>query len=115
MTALFLPSATYKRAICVAGLLLIFCLALLPLQKCYGAFDRLVASPQQFQSHIEEHGPSRTPVPVAMVVASRTIDNTSWLQSAFPEWEKNIYVTDDPKVGTSVPANKGREGMVYLT
>ena len=52
---------------------------------------------------------------VTMVVASMKSDNTSWLHSAFPDWEKHIYVTDDPNATLTVPANKGREGMVYLT
>jgi len=50
---------------------------------------------------------------VVLVVASQTTDNTTWLNSAFPSWEKAIYLTDAPS-NLSVPANKGREGMVYL-
>ena len=52
---------------------------------------------------------------VAMVVASQTTDDTTWLNDVFTDWEKNIYVTDDPNAELTVPANKGREGMVYLT
>jgi hypothetical protein len=32
-----------------------------------------------------------------------------------PQWDKMIYVTDDPRAVNSVPADRGREGMVYLT
>jgi hypothetical protein len=50
---------------------------------------------------------------VVLVVASQTTDNTTWLDTAFPSWQKAIYLTDAPS-NLSVPANKGREGMVYL-
>jgi hypothetical protein len=48
-----------------------------------------------------------------LVVASQTKDNTTWLRTGFPSWEKAIYLTDAPS-NLSVPVNKGREGMVYL-
>ena len=51
---------------------------------------------------------------VALVVASQTTDNTTWLEGSFPTWGKSIYLTDAPS-NLSVPANKGRESMVYLT
>jgi len=50
-----------------------------------------------------------------MVVASMKKENTTWLQSAVPEWKKNIYVVDDPRAQLTVPVNKGREAMVFLT
>lgn len=52
---------------------------------------------------------------VALVVASQLRDNTTWLNDGFPVWQQHIYVTDDPNASLAVPANKGREGMVYLT
>ena len=52
---------------------------------------------------------------VALVVASQTTDDTTWLEDAFSNWERYIYVTDDAHASLRVPANKGREGMVYLT
>lgn len=51
---------------------------------------------------------------VAIVVASQVGDNTTWLDS-FEAWPRLVYVTDDPSSNPKVPANKGREGMVYLT
>jgi hypothetical protein len=54
------------------------------------------------------------PERVALVVASQTTDNTTWLEESFPVWEKAIYLTDAPS-NLSVPVNKGRESMVYLT
>ncbi|WPH03267.1 Hypothetical protein R9X50_00614400 [Acrodontium crateriforme] len=56
-----------------------------------------------------------TPSDVVLVVASQREDNTTWLQSAFPDWEKVVFVTDDENAANSVPANRGREAMVYLT
>ena len=53
--------------------------------------------------------------PVELVVASLSVDNTTWLQNNFPQWPANVYVVDDPRAALSVPANKGRESAVYLT
>ncbi|ODH51156.1 hypothetical protein GX48_02771 [Paracoccidioides brasiliensis] len=50
-----------------------------------------------------------------LVVASTKNDNTSWLYEYLPEFKKNIYVTDNPHAKLTVPENKGREAMVYLT
>jgi hypothetical protein len=50
-----------------------------------------------------------------MVVASQKGEDTTWLQTALLEWEKNVYITNDPTAELTVPANKGRESMVYLT
>ena len=52
---------------------------------------------------------------VDIVVASQQRDDTKWLQIDFPAWNHHIYVTDDPQASREVPANKGREAMVYLT
>lgn len=52
---------------------------------------------------------------VDLVVASQMKDNTTWLHDSFADWRKLIYVTNDPNATFTVPSNKGREGMVYLT
>ncbi|KAF5244570.1 hypothetical protein FANTH_7649 [Fusarium anthophilum] len=52
---------------------------------------------------------------VEMVVASMKHENVSWLDEYLPEWKKNIYVVDDNKAKLTVPTNKGREAMVFLT
>jgi len=59
---------------------------------------------------VEEPAPER----IMLVVASQTTDNTTWLEGSFPSWEKSVYLTDAPS-NLSVPVNKGRESMVYLT
>ncbi|KAL1997840.1 hypothetical protein VTN02DRAFT_627 [Thermoascus thermophilus] len=52
---------------------------------------------------------------VALVVASTKHENTSWLLEYFPRWQHRIYVVDDAQAALTVPRNKGREAMVYLT
>jgi hypothetical protein len=51
----------------------------------------------------------------AIVVASQHSENATWLNEFFPHWEKNIYHVDNPNALLTVPKNKGRESMVYLT
>jgi hypothetical protein len=51
----------------------------------------------------------------ALVVASQASEDATWLTTYFPKWEKNIYRVDDPNAKLTVPKNKGRESMVYLT
>ena len=51
----------------------------------------------------------------AVVVASQASENATWLSDFFPQWEQNIYRVDDPSAPLTVPKNKGRESMVYLT
>lgn len=51
----------------------------------------------------------------AVVVASQASENATWLEEHFPEWDKYIYHVDDAKAPLTVPVNKGRESMVYLT
>ncbi|KNG45707.1 f-box domain containing protein [Stemphylium lycopersici] len=51
----------------------------------------------------------------AVVVASQSSENATWLNEYFPQWEKNIYRVDDQHAPLTVPLNKGRESMVYLT
>jgi hypothetical protein len=50
----------------------------------------------------------------AVVVASQKSENATWLETYFPDWEKNIYAVDDQTAPLTVPTNKGRESMVYL-
>ena len=59
--------------------------------------------------------PQKTAESIATVVASQIRDNTTWLPSLFPDWHHNIFVADQPDATLSVPQNKGREGMTYLT
>lgn len=50
-----------------------------------------------------------------LVVASKTQDNTSWLHEHLPDWDVRRFVVDGSSQQLTVPKNKGREAMVYLT
>lgn len=52
---------------------------------------------------------------IGLVVASQAKDNTSWLAGLPSQWHTYVYVVDDPTASLTVPENKGREGMAYLT
>lgn len=54
-------------------------------------------------------------IPLALVVPSTENDDTSWLFTHFPDWRKYIYAVDDRNAELTVPLNKGRESMTYLT
>lgn len=51
----------------------------------------------------------------AVVVASQASENATWINEHFPHWEQNVYRVDDSSAALTVPMNKGRESMVYLT
>jgi hypothetical protein len=50
-----------------------------------------------------------------LVVASLIGDDTSWLDEFFDDWKKNIYVVNNQSAPLTVPKNKGREAMPFLT
>ncbi|KIV96455.1 hypothetical protein PV10_00325 [Exophiala mesophila] len=52
---------------------------------------------------------------VEFVVASLKGDDSSWLQEYISKWKTNLYVVNDQSAPLTVPQNKGREAMVYLT
>ena len=60
---------------------------------------------------------STTPASVSkqLVVATLKGDDTSWLFKRLTGWGTSIYVVNDRDAPLTVPQNKGREGMVYLT
>ncbi|KPI43688.1 uncharacterized protein AB675_6365 [Cyphellophora attinorum] len=57
----------------------------------------------------------KEPVVKRLVVASLKADDTTWLQKRLPDWAVSRYVVDDLNSPLTVPLNKGRESMVYLT
>lgn len=59
--------------------------------------------------------PARAEFTTTLVVASTSEDNTTWLYNSFSDWQKSVYVVDDSQANLTVPVNKGRESMVYLT
>ncbi|KAF2022409.1 hypothetical protein BU24DRAFT_418039 [Aaosphaeria arxii CBS 175.79] len=42
-------------------------------------------------------------------------DDTGWLDEFFDDWAKNVYVVDSTSAHLTVPKNKGREAMPFLT
>lgn len=69
--------------------------------------NRAIATPQGYGGKKSRR--------TAVVVASQASENATWLSENFPTWEMNIYRVDDPSAPLTVPKNKGRESMVYLT
>ena len=102
----------------------------------FALWDKTAASAGSAKSHLPDelydeqqpdessHNPKGKPLKAndgikarrtAFVVASQSSENATWLEEYFPHWEKNIYHVDDPSAELTVPKNKGRESMVYLT
>ncbi|KAG8207305.1 hypothetical protein GTR04_5318 [Trichophyton interdigitale] len=52
---------------------------------------------------------------VEMVIASKKSENVTWLHDYLPNWKKNIYVVDNSSAELTIPQDKGREAMVFLT
>ncbi|KAF1948994.1 hypothetical protein CC80DRAFT_430201, partial [Byssothecium circinans] len=50
-----------------------------------------------------------------LVVASSEGDETGWLDDHFDTWKKNVYVADNASAPLTVPINKGKEAMPFLT
>jgi hypothetical protein len=59
------------------------------------------------------------PPVIELVVASLKSEDTSWVHRYLPGWSRRVYVVDDPSAtprsSLTVPRNKGREAMVYLS
>lgn len=50
-----------------------------------------------------------------LVVSSMKKDDTRWIEQNIGGWDIHRYITDDATARYTVPKNKGREAMVYLT
>lgn len=50
-----------------------------------------------------------------LVVAATKNENIAWLDSNLRGWLKTVYIVDNTEARPTVPTNKGREAMVYLT
>ena len=85
--------------------LLLFCVWFLVLIPFLSRHGGLSFRPQR---------PNRAP-PIELVVASTKHENTTWVHQHLPEWSRKVYVVDDPQNALTVPVNKGREAMVFLT
>ncbi|EGD93733.1 hypothetical protein TESG_01266 [Trichophyton tonsurans CBS 112818] len=78
----------------------------------------LLSSSQQQQQQ-QPGGPGKLATASReLVVASVKADDTAWIREQLAGWKANIYVADADAAsnpGLSVPVNKGREAMAYLT
>jgi hypothetical protein len=50
-----------------------------------------------------------------LVVASMYSDDVGWLDEFFGDWKRNVYVVNNASAPLTVPRNKGREAMPFLT
>lgn len=94
-------------------LLLVFCL--LVLQNRLQSNHAVIATPSLRLHRASQYTIVSRRSEVTLIVASQTTDNTTWLTTAFPAWDKKIYVADSPNATLTVPVNKGSEAMTYLT
>lgn len=87
----------------------------------YFGFDFSDRFNRQLRIHVDDV-PARAPKSDAikaeekeLVVASLMRDRVKWLNESFPTWKRNVYVVDKRDAELTVPKNKGREAMVFLT
>lgn len=97
-------------------ILLVFAAVLL---LCYFG-DMLTRSREAPLSSTLSLRPSKDPNHVdepqlELVVAATKNENIAWLDSNLRGWLKTVYIVDDTEARPTVPTNKGREAMVYLT
>ncbi|KKY17925.1 hypothetical protein UCRPC4_g05297 [Phaeomoniella chlamydospora] len=59
--------------------------------------------------------PAGEPYTRMLVMGKFSFDDTSWVDSSDLNVNTTIYIVDDPNAEITVPQNKGREAMVYLT
>ncbi|KAF2477122.1 uncharacterized protein BDR25DRAFT_309419 [Lindgomyces ingoldianus] len=83
------------------------------------AASRLARPPHKSGGHATSPDKNKTkpakPEQKELVVASLSGDDTSWLDEFFGSWRKNIYVVNNVSAPLTVPVNKGREAMPFLT
>ncbi|KAI9720355.1 MAG: hypothetical protein M1828_005739 [Chrysothrix sp. TS-e1954] len=51
----------------------------------------------------------------AIVAASISSENTTWIPDLLPDFDHYIYVNDDPNATLTIPNQRGRESSAYLT
>ncbi|KAI0153042.1 hypothetical protein GGR57DRAFT_468672 [Xylariaceae sp. FL1272] len=108
-----------RRAVVVSSILTCFVLALTLWHREY------LAAPQEHvlpadgsvvhELPVRPEEPGLEDVQLDIVVASTKSEDTSWFHEHMPLTHKSIYVVDDATAALTVPENKGRESMVYLT
>lgn len=111
---------TARSFLSTLALLLLVCFYLRPIPPENAEHDQrppVISQDSDTQDSSSDTGDVKQAVNrrTAVVVASRAGEDTTWLDDYFPEWEKNIYRVDNEYAKLTVPKNKGRESMVYLT
>ena len=59
--------------------------------------------------------PKQRPPEKHLVIAKIQSEDVGWIARRLPGWTASVYSADDPNATLTVPVNKGREGMTYLT
>ncbi|KAE8356171.1 hypothetical protein BDV28DRAFT_154897 [Aspergillus coremiiformis] len=62
--------------------------------------------------------PSKTSYTRTLVIGKRQDDDTTWVDTLVeedPDLDSAIYIVDNSSATLTIPKNKGREGMTYLT
>lgn len=80
-----------------------------------GAKLAIPLAKSQKDSKIAHEIPNEIPEEKELVVASMVGDDIAWLDEHFGAWKKNVYVVDNASALLTVPKNKGREAMPFLT
>jgi hypothetical protein len=102
------PAARVKGSAIIAAILLIIC-CWLPFMNTAEPWGKAQnTAPRDWRSSAKKP-------PVELVVASVKRENTSWVHHFFPDWTRSVYEVDNYSASLTLPANKGREAMVYLT
>ncbi|CAJ2504130.1 Uu.00g115240.m01.CDS01 [Anthostomella pinea] len=104
-------SSSSKRRKAMAMSIALTCLFMLLVCQRAQVFSRN----DEFTSDLYVPQQQDGPLEIELVVASTKDEDTAWLQRHVPEWRKSIYIVDDTKASPTVPKNKGREAMVYIT
>ncbi|KAL5119627.1 hypothetical protein ACEQ8H_002473 [Pleosporales sp. CAS-2024a] len=112
-----MPRISVLNVVIIANIILLTAL-LVHLKEVL--WDRQLSPPDLGVSHVpdellDETAQRSKTRRTAVVVASQASENATWLDDFFPQWEKKIYRVDDASAALTVPKNKGRESMVYLT
>jgi hypothetical protein len=82
-------------------------------------YPGLIGDTELPRPQINEYTPIGDEIPLTeekeLVVASMAGDDVSWLEEFFDTWKRNVYIVNNASAPLTVPINKGREAMPFLT
>jgi hypothetical protein len=108
-----MTSRRYRRilTICLACAIILFI--------THHFYPGLIGDLEAPRPSINEYTPIGEEIPrpeeKELVVASMAGDDVSWLEDHFDTWKRNVYVVNNASAPLTVPINKGREAMPFLT